>query len=113
MSESILVVESHADLRIEILEMLRREHYECEGVSTGDAALLKIREQDYRYIVVDVDGATAAASLFQSCLANGTLGKLVLLTDFDETNELPEGASNCAMLRKPFDSHELLKRLTR
>ena len=113
MRPSILVVESHSDLRSEIVAILSRENYACEGVSTGAAALLKIRDHDYQYIVLDVDAPTAGDELYDSCAANGTLGKLVLLTDFDETSEMPPSAKDCMVLRKPFDTKQLLDRVSR
>lgn len=113
MAASILVVENHPDLRAEIVAILQREHYECEGVSTGNAALLKIRDHDYRYILVDVDEPTGATALYDSCAANGTLKKLVLLTDVDDLRDMPASASECSMLQKPFDTKELLDRITR
>jgi DNA-binding response OmpR family regulator len=110
MRPSILVVENHPDLRAEILAILQRENYECEGVGSGAAALLKIREHDYSYILLDVDPATAGGSFYESCAKDGTLGKVVLLTDFDETSEMPPSARACAVLRKPFDTKQLLAR---
>jgi DNA-binding response OmpR family regulator len=113
MRPSILVVENHPDLRAEILAILARENYECEGVSDGASALLKIRDHNYSYILLDIDPATAGNTLYDSCVADGTLAKLVLLTDFDETSEMPPSARACAVLRKPFDTRQLLERVSR
>ena len=113
MQKRILVVENHPDLRAEILAVLGREQIDCEGVSTGDAAMLKLRDHDYRYVILDVDGATAGKPVFESLRDNGTLGKLVLLTDSDETGEMPRSASECKVLLKPFDGRQLLARLRR
>jgi DNA-binding response OmpR family regulator len=110
---TILVVESHPDLRAEIIATLAREHIACDGVSTGAAALLKIREHNYRYILLDVDAPTAGNTLYDCCAAEGTLAKLVLLTDFEETSEMPSTAKACAVLRKPFDTKQLLERVAR
>ena len=111
MRPSILVVENHPDLRAEILATLQREHYECEGVGTGDAALLKIREHNYQYILVDVDAPTAAENVFDSLTAQTeTRDKIVLLTN-NEADDMPEAAAKCAQLRKPFDTKQLLARL--
>ena len=38
---------------------------------------------------------------------------LVLLTDSDETGEMPRSAAECAVLLKPFDGKQLLGRVTR
>ena len=113
MRTSIHVVENHADLRAEIVAALQRENFDCEGVSNGSAALLKIREHDYGYILVDVDEPTAATALYESCAANGTLNRIVLITEADDLRDMPESASACSHLRKPFDTKELLARIAR
>lgn len=113
MRPTILVVENHPDLRREIVATLAREQYECEGVSTGEAALLKIREHDYRYILLDVDLPTAGNALYASCAAEGTLKKLVLISDEDQMDDMPASAAECLVLRKPFDTKQLLARITR
>lgn len=110
---SILVVENHPDLRAEIVATLQREHYECEGVSSGEAAMLKIRDHEYRYVLLDVDAETAAGNLFESLSSTPeTRAKIVLLTDGEGTDDLPD-ASGCVYVRKPFDTKQLLSRLRR
>ena len=113
MPATILVVENHPDLRAEIQAILQREHLDCDAVSSGDAALLKLREHDYRYVILDVDGATAGKPVFEDLRAHGALAKLVLLTDSDETGEMPRSAAECAVLLKPFDGTQLLARVRR
>jgi len=107
----ILVVENHPDLRAEIIAILEREHIGCEAVSSGDDALLKLREQDYQYVILDVDGATAGNPVFETLRETGHLDKLVLLTGSDETGEMPRSASECTVLLKPFDRRQLLARV--
>jgi DNA-binding response OmpR family regulator len=113
MNRAILVVENHPDLRAEIIAILSRAKYECEGVSTGEAALLKIREHDYRYILLDVDSDTAGSALVDSCAASGTLKKIVLMTNVEGAEEMPGSSSECSVLRKPFDKTELLSSIVR
>lgn len=114
MRPTILVVENHPDLRAEIMATLVHEHYPCEGVSTGAAAMLKIREQNYGFILIDVDAATQGAALFESCKEAGNLGKVVLLADVDTADEMLDltSSTKCTVLRKPFDRKALLAKLT-
>jgi DNA-binding response OmpR family regulator len=109
MRSQILVVENHPDLRAEIVAVLEREHCECEGVSTGEAALLKLREHDYGYIVLDIDAPTAGAAVFDSLAARrGGLEKLILLTESEDPEDMTGAAARCMQLFKPFDAKQLL-----
>ena len=104
MRPSILVVENYYDLRTEIVAALQREHYPCESVRDGRTALLKLRENDYSYILIDDDEATDARSLLARLKAEpSTREKIIVMSDFPDA-ELP-------YLRKPFDSKALLARL--
>jgi DNA-binding response OmpR family regulator len=109
MRAQILIVENHPDLRAEIVATLTRENFECEGVSTGAAALLKLREHDYRYIVLDIDARTAGAALFDSLVARRDgLDNVILLTETESPEEMPGPAARCRQLCKPFDAKQLL-----
>ena len=109
MSATILVVESHPDLRAEIIATLARKNIKCDGVRNGADALLKVRDHEYHYIVLDVDAVTGGSLLYDDCADKGTLAKLVLLTDAEETAEMPPAAQACSILRKPFDSDQLVQ----
>ena len=114
MKRSILVVENHPDLRAEILAALDREEYECEGVGTGAAALLKLREHDYSYILLDTDAPTAGAELFASLARRpAELDHVILITENENPEEMPASASVCPTLCKPFDTKQLLARIKR
>ena len=114
MRPTILVVENHPDLRAEIMATLTKEHFPCDGVSNGAAAILKIRDHKYGFILIDVDADTAGAGLFESCKASGDLNKVVLLADVDSTEEMLDATAStkCMVLRKPFDRKALLAKLT-
>jgi DNA-binding response OmpR family regulator len=101
--KSVLVVENHHDLRTAIVAALTREHFACDAVHTGDAALLRLKEHHYEYIFVD-DEAVGAAALINDLAARPDSPKLVLLTEADRSDDVP-------CLRKPFDSKQLLARL--
>jgi DNA-binding response OmpR family regulator len=91
----VLLVESDADLRSVISSALTRAEFDCDAVATPAAALLKLREHDYAYLLVDDDSTELRAALLQQ------EGKVIFITD-DETPET---------LRKPFDNEQLLSRL--
>ena len=110
MKQSILVVENHPDLRAEIVATLNREEYECEGVSNGAAAMLKLREHEYSYILLDVDGLTAGSELLDSI---ATRPNVILITDTESEESMPPTAGVCPTLAKPFDTKQLLARIKR
>jgi DNA-binding response OmpR family regulator len=105
MKRSVLVVENHRDLRSAIVAALERENFECDAVRSGDAALIQLREHQYQYVFVDDDEATAAQALINKLTSQPNAPKIVLLTEFDRQDDVP-------FLRKPFDSKQLLARVS-
>jgi DNA-binding response OmpR family regulator len=105
MQPSILVVENHHDLRSAIVAAVTRENLACDAVRSGDAALVKLRNHAYDYILVDDDEATAAAALLNDLARHPDSPKLVLLTESDR-------ADGVSFLRKPFDSKQLLAKIS-
>ena len=101
--KSVLVVENHHDLRTAIVAALTREHFACDAVLTGDAALLRLKDHRYEYIFVD-DEAIGVAALIDDLATRSDSPKLVLLTEADRGDD-------AGFLRKPFDSKQLLARL--
>jgi DNA-binding response OmpR family regulator len=104
MQASILVVESHHDLCSAIVAAVNRQNLACDSVRSGKAALVRLREHNYDCILVDDDEATAAADLLNDLTIHPHSPKLVLLTEFDRTD-------NVAFLRKPFDSKQLIAKI--
>ena len=105
MRRSVLVVENHHDLRSAIVAALERENFECDAVRSGDAALIQLREHQYQYVFVDDDEATAAQALINNLASQPNAPKIVLLTEFERQDDVP-------FLRKPFDSKQLLARVS-
>jgi DNA-binding response OmpR family regulator len=97
MSPMVLLVESDADLRSAISCALQRAEYECDAVASPTAALLKLREHDYAYVLVDDGSAELQDALVEQ------QGKVILITE----DELPDSDT----LRKPFDNEQLLSHL--
>jgi DNA-binding response OmpR family regulator len=93
----VLLVESDADLRSAISSALTRADYNCDAVATPDAAILKLREHDYAYILADIDPAEEP---LHAALGVQT-GEVIFITEEDEPDAL----------RKPFDRQQLLARL--
>ena len=106
MHTSILVVENHHDLCSAIVAAVNRENLACDAVGSGDAALVQLRSHNYDYILVDDDEATAAAALLNDLASRPSAPKLVLLTEFDRTDDSVD------FLRKPFDSKQLIAKIS-
>jgi DNA-binding response OmpR family regulator len=92
----VLLVEADADLRSAISFALTRAEYDCDAVASPAAALLKLREHDYAYVLVDDDSRELRNALLEQ------EGKVIFITEEDEAPET---------LRKPFDNQQLLSRL--
>lgn len=108
MVSSVLVVESHADLRSVIVDVLTRAEYRCDAVASASDALLKLRQSEYAYIVLDVDSPSSMTSLCAAIAAEPALmAKLVLIGDEDT----PAEVADQPVLHKPFDANALLSRL--
>ncbi len=103
MVSQVLVVESYADLRAGIVAALQRGPYECDAVATPAAAMLKLREHDYAYVVVDVDSPESSDAFVASLDPNANV---ILISDVDDG---PDGPFT--MLRKPFSRDELMARM--
>jgi CheY-like chemotaxis protein len=99
MANSVLVVESHADLRTVIVEVLTRADYRCEAVANGSDGLRKLREQEYELIVIDTDSLTPMSALCAAVSADPAWrDKLILIGDENDPRSL----------QKPFDRRQLL-----
>jgi DNA-binding response OmpR family regulator len=102
MVPTVLVVESYPDLRAGIVDVLQRNHIDCDAVATPNAATLKLREHDYAYVLVDVDSPEATEE-FVSSLDTGA--NVILISDADPRDAR---TNQFAMLRKPFSRDELM-----
>ena len=98
----VLVVESYPDLRAGIVAALRRYQYECDAVATPEAAVLKLREHDYAYFVIDLDSPDSTDELVASFEADAN----VILISEDDSSDA--AANRFPTLRKPFSRDELM-----
>jgi DNA-binding response OmpR family regulator len=102
MVPTVLVVESYPDLRAGIVDVLQRSHFDCDAVDTPNAATLKLRENDYAYVLIDVDSAEATDDFLSSFDPDANV---ILISDADPRDARP---NRFAMLRKPFSRDELM-----
>lgn len=93
----VLLLESDTDLRSAISTALNRAEYNCDAVATPAAAMLKLREHAYAYVLVDEDATEPALR----AALKAQHGTVIFITDEDEPDAL----------RKPFDNEQLLSRL--
>src|SRR6185436_16888310 len=108
MSPTVLLVESDADLRSAIAFALRRAEYDCDAVATGGDALVRLRDHEYAYIVVDIDSVAPLTALRAALHEDPALqAEVVFISDRDDEEE-PELQN---ALVKPFGNEELLSRL--
>lgn len=102
MSPTVLVVESHTDLRAGIVAVLQRNDFDCDAVATPDAATLKLRDHNYAYVLIDVDSPEQTDEFVSSFDADANV---ILISDADPRDAR---ANRFAMLRKPFSRDELM-----
>ena len=102
---SILLIEPYAELRSAIASALDRAQYRCEAVGSAADAMLKLRAEEYAYILVDIDSPDPMSNL---CTALKTdpllLSKVVVITD----GETPNTMASQPQILKPFDTDDLL-----
>lgn len=102
MDSPVLIVEPYADYRAEIAATLSRQHYRCDSVGTVRDALLRIRDNDYHTMVIDID----QQSVDELLLAAASSHKIVLITELENVTD-----ARYRVLRKPFDRKQLLDSL--
>jgi DNA-binding response OmpR family regulator len=103
----VLVVESYPDLRAGIVSALRRYEFDCDAVATPEAAVLKLREHDYAYYVIDLDSPDSTDELVASFAPDA---RVILISEDDPSNEAP---NRFPTLRKPFSRDELMAQVRR
>ncbi len=106
MVSQVLVVESYADLRAGIVAALQRDSYECDAVATPAAAMLKLREHDYAYVVVDIDSPESSDAFVASL---GPNANVILISEDEDASD--KNQTHFTTLRKPFSRDELRARM--
>lgn len=110
MTAAVLILEAHPDLRTVIAEALNRADYRCVAVASAHDALLKLREGEYAFVLVDVDCPTSLGPLYSLAASDPSLmSRLVLISDC----EAPAGLPTLPLLLKPFDTRALLSIMKR
>lgn len=109
MSPSVLVVESHDDLRNLIVATLARQKYRCDAVANPNEAMLRVRQHDYAYVVVDLDAPRSTEELMALLAEEPHLARhVVVITEGDLAEITIYGDEQMTFLRKPFGRKELL-----
>ena len=101
LSSRVLIFEPYADLRAEIAATLTREHYTCDAVGSAEHALLALKRNSYKYVLMDAEslGGAIVSSLDPA-------SRVILITDSQSSADT--GAD--ATLQKPFSRDELISR---
>ncbi len=114
MSRRILLADDGPAIRQVVhLTFLDRD-YEIDSVTNGDEALGLLHQQQFDLVLADVHmpGASGYEVCRQAKVQNGELPVLLLVGNLESYSE--DAARSCGadgMLRKPFDSKELLSRV--
>jgi len=112
MSQSkILVVEDDAGLREALIDTLQLAGYECVEADSGEAALLKLKDQLVDLVVSDVQmGGMSGLSLLKSIKLTYPNMPMLIMTAYgtidDAVEAIKEGA--CNYIAKPFAPEVLL-----
>ncbi|HWW62231.1 MAG TPA: hypothetical protein VN181_12745 [Thermoanaerobaculia bacterium] len=109
MLHTVLLVESHPDLRLAISRALARAAIDYESVANCGEALLKLRDSEYKHILFDVDSPSPIEALCDALEAEPSLfAKVVVIAEDD----VPVALSDAPLLQKPFDNQQLLRSLS-
>ena len=114
MSRRILLADDGPAIRQVVhLTFLDRD-YEIDSVTNGDEALGLLHQRQFDLVLADVHmpGASGYEVCRQAKVQNGDLPVLLLVGNLESYSE--DAARSCGadgMLRKPFDSKELLSRV--
>lgn len=107
----ILLLDDDPSIQRLVAALLRRDGYKVDVVSTGSQALEKIGQHDYAGLVLDImtpteGGMTVIRALRDTAPAK--LKKIILLTASPAGILKPVEKDVYAIVRKPFNSDELL-----
>lgn len=108
-AEKVLVVEDDRDLREVMIEVLRAEGVDAEGVGDADAACALLDGRLFRALLFDPGRPGAALAMLDSVMHRaGALGTSVVLVS--GCRKVADRASQLgvAFVRKPFDVGDLI-----
>lgn len=114
MAQKVLVVEDDSDLREVMLEVLRAEGVDAEGVGDAASAHARLVGEAFRALLFDPGRPGAALAVLESFVRRaGTFGTPVVL--ISDCRRVARRASELGMslLHKPFDVSDLLKAVER
>lgn len=114
-AKRVLVVDDDAAIRQMFLTLLRRKGYAVESAHDGDEGLSLIRGGDYDTVILDLMmPRTSGFELLDILeLENPAAMQRIIVTTGASRNDLRNLDSSriFALIRKPFDIHELLQKV--
>lgn len=111
MPPRILVVDDDRSIRGLIELLLHRRGMEVDGVEDGAAALALIRRHDYDAVVLDLMMPRMNGFDFLAAIRHeqpGMIRKMIVVTAFSRQGHPPAVDGTFAIIRKPFDIHNLM-----
>ena len=116
MSEKrVLVVDDDAAIRQMFITLLRRNGYDVDAAHDGNEGLSRIRDSDYCAVILDLMMPITSGFEMLEILAHEkpqTMRRIIVTTGVSR-NDLGklDSAKVFALIRKPFDIHELLRKV--
>ena len=116
MSEKrVLVVDDDAAIRQMFVTLLRRNGYEVDAAHDGNDGLSRIREGEYHAVILDLMMPITSGFELLDILEvekPGTMQRIIVTTGASRNDLRKLDSSRVfALIRKPFDIHELLRKV--
>ena len=106
---SVLLVEDDAAIRADTGEILRRAGHAVQGVPDASAALELIERQGFDVLMTDLGLPGMSGEELAACALQRRPGLALVVASGQ--NHLPPGREDAVLLRKPYDSRQLLASL--
>ncbi|MFH0810794.1 MAG: response regulator transcription factor [Pseudomonadota bacterium] len=109
MSDSVLVVEDHADTSLAICTLLQLEGYRADSAASGREALRKLAEGDYRVVILDL--VLPDISGYEVVRAIKESDKRTVAVIAVSAKDVIDSSRFDDYLPKPFSTEELLRKV--
>jgi CheY-like chemotaxis protein len=111
----VLVVDDDAAIRQMFITLLHRNGYAVDDASDGRQGLLRIRSDEYDAIILDLMMPVVSGFEFLEAIARdmpATMQRIIVTTGASRNDLKTLDVSQIfALIRKPFDIHELLRKV--
>lgn len=109
MADKVLVVEGDRDLREVMIEVLRAEGVDAEGVGDAESACARLVGEPFRALLFDPGRPGAALSVLETVMRGaGSFGTPVVLVSGCGGMAHRASELGVAFVRKPFDVGDLI-----